>query len=605
MRIGRDAKPSGLKSKVCFLALLAIVAVSGSYRLIAQSDSSKSSRMGFPQDWSHNHVVFSNPSNLQSLDSIRQDPRLLHQLLKRNTLGLNRSPQGQALEPQDLSQANDFSQDQDLARLEQLDAERPRNGKHIDWSVTLGAAGSRVSRGMYPAKYSFDTTLPPDCVNDFAVFTTSLAGSATQATLVAYNQLYSAQGVPGGLCNQNGPSVKWAYNTGGAIQNSPVLSEDGTKIAWVESTTAGILHVLTIGTTGLNGASVTAPAVPGTGNNAVLATVNLRLGTPADGSSVYPDYTHDVGYTGDNRGFLHKITGLFKGTPAEVRTGGWPIRVFVNAHLRSPVIDLVTNNIFMTDTLGHLLYVREVGSTSGICATAAPPCLGSTFITLPSGAAFADPPIVDSSTGRVFAATANADGTNSQILQTDTALGSLVTVNVGAADAPRPLHNGMFDNNYFNSPSTGFYYVCGKNAARRPTLYRIGFNASGVMNPAPDAATIALARGLGECSPATEFFNTGSVPQKDWYFVSVSSNCGAVGGGNGGCIMSFDITAGMPVAASHVARETTGTSGIVVDNISQAAQASSIYFSTIGNALCGDGIATGGCAVKLTQAGLQ
>jgi hypothetical protein len=69
--------------------------------------------------------------------------------------------------------------------------------------------------------------------------------------------------------------------------------------------------------------------------------------------------------------------------------------------------------------------------------------------------------------------------------------------------------------------------------------------------------------------------------------------------------MSFDITAGMPAAASHVARETTGTSGIVVDNISQAAQASSVYFSTIGRATCGDGIATGGCAVKLTQSGLQ
>jgi hypothetical protein len=136
-------------------------------------------------------------------------------------------------------------------------------------------------------------------------------------------------------------------------------------------------------------------------------------------------------------------------------------------------------------------------------------------------------------------------------------------------------------------------------------LYRIGFNAAGVMNSAVDPATVALARGLGECSPATEFFNTGSTPQTDWYFVSVSSNCGAARGGNGGCVMSFDITAGMPAAASQVARETTGTSGIVVDNISQSAQASSIYFSSIGTALCGDGFATGGCAVKLTQSGLQ
>ena len=598
MRIGRDAKPSGLKS-VCFVALLAIiVAVGGSYRLIAQSDSGKSSRMGFPQDWSHHHVVFSNPANVQSLVSIRQDPRLWHQLLRRNTLGLNHAPQKQ--EPLNLSTNQDFVSD------EQLGPDGTAGAKHIDWSVSLGASGSRVTRGMFPAKYSFDPTLPPDCINDFVVFPTSLAGSATQATLVAYNQLYSTQPAVGGTCVHSGPAVKWAYNTGGAIQNSPVLSLDGKKIAWVESLTAGVLRVLTIGSTGANGASVIVPAVPGAGNNAVMATLNLRGGTPATGSSLFVDYGHDVGYTGDNRGFLHKITGLFNGTPTEVVTGGWPFRVFVNGHLRSPVIDLVSNNIFMTDSLGHLLYFREVGSTSGICNTGVPPCVGSTFITLASGAAFADPAIVDSSTGRVFATTANADGTNAQILQTDTALGNLVRVNVGAADAPRPLHNGAFDNNYINiGPGAGFYYVCGKNALRRPTLYRIGFNAAGVMNPAVGAGPVALARGLGECSPAEEFFNTGSTPQKDWYFVSVSSNCGVVSGGNGGCIMSFDITAGMPGAASHVAPETTGTSGIVVDNISQSAQASSIYFSNQGNTRCGDTIATGGCAVKLTQAGLQ
>jgi hypothetical protein len=596
----RDLQLSRLMPRQYFAAILVAVAVCGSYRLVAQSDSDRPNRVGLPQDWSHNHVVFSNPSSLQSLVSIRQDPRLLHQLLKRNALGLSRSVQ-QAPE------TGSLSEDQDFVGDEQPGTPRAENQKRIDWSVTLGATGSRVARGMFPAKYSFDPTLPPDCVNDFAAFPTSLAGSATQATIVAFNNLYSSQngGAPSGICGINGPSVKWAYNTGGAIQNSPVLSLDGKKIAWVESLTAGILHVLTIGTTGANGTSVTAPAVPGAGNNAAEVTVNLSGGTPAGGSSLFVDYSHDVGYTGDNRGLLHKITGLFNGTPAEVTTGGWPIRVFVNAHLRSPVIDLTTNNIFITDTLGHLLYVREVGSTSGICATGAPPCLGSTFITLASGAGFADPPIVDSSTGRVFTETANADGTNAQILQTDTALGSLVTVNVGAADAPRPLHNGAFDNNYVNNgPGTGFYYVCGKNALRRPTLYRIGFNASGVMNSAV-GATIALARGLGECSPATEFFNTGSTPQKDWYFVSVSSNCGAVGGGNGGCIMSFDITAGMPAAASHVAGQRGGTSGIVVDNVSQSAQASSIYFSNLANAACGDAIATGGCAVKLTQSFLQ
>jgi hypothetical protein len=459
---------------------------------------------------------------------------------------------------------------------------------------------------MYPAKYSFDPTAPADCANDFVAFPTSLAGSLTQATLVAYNQLYSTQGGAGGLCGNSGPAVKWSYNTGGPIQSSPVLSLDGKKIAWVESTTGGIVHVLRIGTTGANGTSATAPATPGVGNDASEVTLTLRGATPLGASSLFADYTNDVGYTGDNRGFLHKISGLFNGIPTEVVTGGWPIRVFPNAHLRSPVIDLATNNIFLTDSLGHLSYVREVGSTSGACASGAPPCLGSTVIILPSGAAFADPPILDISTGRVFTETANADGANAQIIQADTALGSVVRVNAGATDAAHPLHNGDFDNNYFNSPSTGFYYVCGKDAVTsNPRLYRLGFNAAGVMNSTLDAASVALATLPAECSPGTEFFNTKATPQKDWYFVSVSSRCAAAGGGNGGCLMSFDISAGMPVAASHVARERGGTSGIVPDNVSQSAQASSIYFSTLANGPCGDGIATGGCAVKLTQSGLQ
>jgi len=43
----------------------------------------------------------------------------------------------------------------------------------------------------------------------------------------------------------------------------------------------------------------------------------------------------------------------------------------------------------------------------------------------------------------------------------------------------------------------------------------------------------------------------------------------------------------------------------VVDNVSTQAQASSIYFTTLANTTCGDGVSGGGCAVKLTQSGLN
>ena len=105
------------------------------------------------------------------------------------------------------------------------------------------------------------------------------------------------------------------------------------------------------------------------------------------------------------------------------------------------------------------------------------------------------------------------------------------------------------------------------------------------------------------CSPMTEFFNTSA--GKDWLFVSVPTGCVATGGGAGGCIMSFDITGGFPAAATQGRPEAGGTSAIVVDNVSTQPQASSIYFTTLGNTTCGDGVSGGGCAVKLTQSGLN
>jgi hypothetical protein len=587
MRNSRSLRHPAVRLGLCLVGMTFAIALSSSPRASGQSELA---RLGLPQDWSHRHVVFSNPPTLPTLLAIRQDPRLLHQWLKFNVHG--RINHQAAQEPE----VFDRERDRD-----------PETEKGVDWSVTLGIAGTHLPISMYPAKYSFDIKAPPDCTNDFVVFPTFSGGSATQATIVAYNQLYSTQGSVGGFCNHNGPSVKWAYRTrGGAIRSSPVLSLDGKKVAWVTAG-GGNVKVLTIGTTGSNGASVTAPAVPGTGNNAVDRTVILNGARNVSASSLFVDYTADVAYVGDDGGVLHKLTGVFGGTLAEVTTGGWPITVSsATAHLTGPVFDLVTKNIFVANNLGHLFYVRETGSTSGACASGAPPCLGSTVITFASGAAIVDPPIVDSSTGRVFTEIGNADGLTAELLQADTALGSVVRVVAGRQDA-NVLRTGAFDNNYFTNVSTGFFYFCGKNFANsRPTLFRIGFNGAGVMSSAIDTATpVPLATGPSSCSPAAEIFNNGSAPAKDWLFISVANHCAGAGGGIAGCIMSFDITSGMPAAASHAVAERSGTSGMVVDNVSTAAQASSIYFTNQANGACGDGIATGGCAIKLTQSGLQ
>jgi hypothetical protein len=169
---------------------------------------------------------------------------------------------------------------------------------------------------------------------------------------------------------------------------------------------------------------------------------------------------------------------------------------------------------------------------------------------------------------------------------------------------------GAFDHNFFSSPATGFLYVCGyptSAANSTPVLYRIGFDSTGKMNSTHDSHSLAVATTspATRCSPMTEIFNS----TKDWLFFSVPNGCNATGGGAGGCVMSFDITSGFPIAATQGRPENSGTSAIIVDNVSTQPQASSIYFTTLGNAPsfapCGDTTTGGGCAVKLTQSGLN
>jgi len=63
---------------------------------------------------------------------------------------------------------------------------------------------------------------------DFVAFNTSVPGSATQASLVAFDNLYSG-------CSGTVPATYRAYNTGGTVQTSTVLSLNGAQLAFVQS----------------------------------------------------------------------------------------------------------------------------------------------------------------------------------------------------------------------------------------------------------------------------------------------------------------------------------------------------------------------------------
>ena len=118
-------------------------------------------------------------------------------------------------------------------------------------------------------------------------------------------------------------------------------------------------------------------------------------------SSAFPDYSHDTIWVGGVRGWLHKITGGFAGTPTEVRTGGFPVQLNPGnpTALASPVYDHISTNVFVGDYGGFLYRV----SSTGVVTQSAQ---------IDFGAGLVAGPVVDSTAGKVYAFS-SSDGSTS------------------------------------------------------------------------------------------------------------------------------------------------------------------------------------------------
>ena len=167
-----------------------------------------------PTDWSHRHLIFSRPGSPEQLARVSEDLRYEQQLHRRE----------QALTlPASLA-------DETVGAFAPEGPNRGGRKLKGDWSVDLGSGGS-VGAGNYPAKFSFDSTTA-NCgaaaTPDFVVFSTGLSGGANQADIVAYDNLYSG-------CTGTVPSVYWAYNTAGQVLTSPLISRDGSQVAFVQT----------------------------------------------------------------------------------------------------------------------------------------------------------------------------------------------------------------------------------------------------------------------------------------------------------------------------------------------------------------------------------
>jgi hypothetical protein len=507
----------------------------------------------------------------------------------------------------------------------------------IDWAVSL--ENGYVPQNQFPAKYQFDV-VQEDCNSDYIVF--GLTVSGIQANLVGINNLYTGATPP---CNSGKPWVAFAYNTvtqsGGQIETSPEISPDGTKVAFVESTSgASYFHVLVLpspiptppaqdGTvlSPLTPTSCVSPTTPG-----CMTTLTIQTSATDSNSSPWIDYNADTAYVGADNGVLYKITPVFRGgAPALVSTGGWPVTVSTQATkvLTAPVVDDTAGMIFLGDGEG---YLYSVSLTSPGGTYAAQQTIG--WATHGAGTGIVDPPIAvtdpaNPATDQVFAFTGcsyvlGIGGAVSQ-LPANFATGvptTSNTVNLGSASGDgdctgNNVHSGTFDNAFWaNGSTSGHMIVCGfvnnGGAPSAPEMYMFPFTAGVLNNSTAPTTTFQINNSKGdECSPLTEFYNGTT----DRLFFGVGSS-------TDGYLESSTITTSLTTPTTCTAGAPTsscvtspsalgGTSGIVIDN-QLSNGGTNIYFSTLANGSVNGqkcnvsgGAANPHCAVKLTQSGLQ
>lgn len=252
---------------------------------------------GYPSDWTHHRVVFTDPGSEE--EAIQQgrheewlrvvsDPRYVLNALKRHApvqgpaaadVAGREAAQARVAEVLQAARSGAHSEagipvQFDTGGFRPLPPVRRRARPQAkeDWNVPLTTGtntngvigdltGGMLQPNVYPAKYNFNPNGTMSCPNDYVVYPTGLAGVTGTVTtpgtpnIIAYNNLDT--GVLSGvtscgtilegvfdlnlLLNQNvspNPTVMWAFNTGGAVTGSPVLSLDGSQVAYVQQTSA-------------------------------------------------------------------------------------------------------------------------------------------------------------------------------------------------------------------------------------------------------------------------------------------------------------------------------------------------------------------------------
>jgi len=573
---------------------------------------------GLPIDWSSRYTVMTGGDPEAALASGVKEPRVVYNLVRRMVAIRNASSQAKVVVPKRIK---------------------------VDWSVSLETGF--VPQNQYPAKYQFNVTAE-DCNKDYAVFALTTT-STTQGNLVGINNLYTSKTPT--PCNSGSPWVAFSYDatnhTNGQLRTSPTISEDGTKVAFVESATGptrSYFHVLVlpnpIPVPPAQSGTVITPLTPTACTNGKPTTpgcmTTLTIGNATNTlSSVWVDYNSDTAYVGLDNGILYKISPVFGGGAPALSTDAtnWPVTVVTSGSskvLTDPIVDVFSGRIFLGDGNGYLYAVNLAAPGK---ATAARLPIGWTD--QGAGTAIVDPPIVVNDTSnptinQVFAFTgcSNVLGVGGAITQlpanftSSTTVSTANTVDLGSGTGigdctGSNAHAGDFDNAFWLSgTNSGHMITCGfVNAGGVPSdpqMYEFPFNIATHVITSPATTTWVINSTAGdECSPLTEFFDGTT----DRIFFGIGST-------SDGFIESSSITAGLPAPTCGASPTSTcvkapsalgGTSGIIVDNqLFGTSGGANIYFSTLapgsvngGNCHVTGGTATPYCAVKLTQSALQ
>jgi hypothetical protein len=451
--------------------------------------------VGAVQDWTDRQIVFSQSGLEKHPELLLQEPRIRQQLLQR--LGAWGAKMPSAKIPNTPQEKSGGS----------------KSGMGRDWSV--GGLGARMRVNEFPAKYTFDPTAPPNCTDDYVVFALAVAGttgSGGQANLIAFNNLYVNDDGSGFCTGLTAPTVLFAYNAstiGGKLVTSPVLSLDGSQIAFVESlpgtTPASVFHVVNWTAQVGGQGTIAAPVAPTSETSFQYSTFGNLTSAP------WVDYGADIAYVGDNDGNLSEISPVFNGTPNIVAS----VAVSSGYELTPPVED-ISQGLLMVGSVDGDLYQVNFGVTP---ITVVPLVVGALGDTSPGVYA---PPIVDPSNNWTYAVTPDA-GANigAELIQVETSTNTsptIASIGLGASSAPpgntgtkMHLYQPAFSNGYFTSPVDGVISICGTGASdTTPNQYEFGFNGfTGTMKTTPQSGyPLQLsAVDTDTCTGWIEFFN--------------------------------------------------------------------------------------------------